>query len=220
MITVHTYSVADSRYWEIVIQGVRNSWESHLKSDSKRDTRDYALIADDGFRVGYIIGPDDMALCQRLVKAGNDHGKFLRQIPIAMDMSAPEYFWKEFDQYKIGTTTNSTSMMHVLGKHLFSRDLLDLEDMEEEDVMMLLSYLNKLRDKWINTGKKKPGKEWRAMLKATPNSWIYRRAVTANYQVLANMYHSRKHHRLQEWHDFCAWIETLPYSQLITYDNC
>lgn len=210
MIKIHRYSVADGFFWQIVIEGMRNSWESWEKGDSYTSFLDY-----DTGGTGYHIGEKDMELCQRLVKAGNDHGKFLRQLPVAIDISAPDYFWKEFDQYKVGVTTNSTSMMHTLGRQPFSIDVLDLEDMEKEDSMILLSYLNKLRDKWINANKKKPGKEWRAMLKAAPNSWIYRRAVTANYQVLANMYHSRKHHRLQEWHDFCAWIETLPYSQLI-----
>lgn len=214
---IHRYSGATADYWAIVIEGVRNSWESWEKGDShftNQETLDCGTR--DALQTGYYIGMNDRALCQRLVKAGNDHGKFLRQIPLALDLSAPEYWWKEFDQYKIGTTTNSTSMMHILGKQPFDESMFCFEDIQRGYIDMLIEQLNLLRDHWIDTGKRKSSREWRAMLQGTPNSWIYRRATTLNYQVLASMYHSRKNHKLSEWRQFCEWIKTLPYSELIT----
>lgn len=205
-ITIHRYEVGDNML-PIIIEGMRNSWESWEKGDS------YLSNA------GYVIGPNDFALAIRLIKAGDDHGKYLRQIPVALDITAPEYWWKEFDQYKIGTVTNSTSMMHVLGKDPFSDSNLELSDLDEIDKDAYLLIANNVREKWLLANKKKSTKEWRAMLQIASNAWKYRRATTLNYQVLRHMYHSRKNHKLHEWRLFREWIETLPHSLLITVER-
>lgn len=203
MINIHRYELAPNML-QLIFEGMRNSWESWEKSDSytELDT--------------YIIGPNDLALAVRLIKAGDDHGKYLRQIPIVIDFSAPEYFLKEWDTYKIGTTSNSTSMMHVLGKQPFDVTMFSFEDMNQTDIEQYIEFANKIRDQWVNSGKKKPSKEWRAMLQITSQAWLYRRLWTGNYQVLRHMYHSRKNHKQYEWRDFLKWIEHLPYSELIT----
>lgn len=210
---IHRYSVPCALTWDIIITGMRNSWESWEKGDSEYQESD--VWHDEWFA----LGDNDKALAKRLTKIGDDHGKYLRQLPIAMDISAPEYWWKEFDTYKIGTTANSTSMMHTLGKHPFDESMFCFDGVHHGTEKFLIGFLNTVRDVWIASGKRKPSPEWRALLQVVPNSWIYRRAVTLNYQVLRNMYKVRKHHRLQEWRDFCAWIETLPHSDLITVEN-
>lgn len=192
------------------LRGMRNSWESWEKSDSK-----YVLVGDNPIPE-YIVGPDDLKLAMKLSKAGSDHGKFLRQILVSVDIIAPEYWWKEADTYKVGTVANSTSMMHTLGKNEITADAFSFEDVPEDVQKEYLRLLNTLRDEWIRSGKKKPSPEWRAMNQLTAIAFNYRRTFTANYQVLKSMYHSRKNHRLSEWHDFAAWAETLPYSELIT----
>lgn len=189
----------------MVICGMRNSWESHEKSDS-------------ALGQWLVFGDADKALATRLVKTGADHGKFLRQLCVILDITAPAYWLREFDTYGF-TTSNSTSQMHVLGKHEFSADMFSWEDMDRPQQDMLLTVLNYSRDRWLDEGGRHKGPEaycWRAMVQAIPDSWLYRRCVSLNYQVLRSMYHARRNHRLSEWRAFCAWIETLPYSELIT----
>ena len=211
-ITIHNYDVGISQI-PLVIQGMRNSWESWEKSDSWYDEDNTPS------NPTYFIGKADLDLALRLIKVGDDHGKYLRQIPIIADITAPEYWWKEMDQYKIGTTTNSTSMMHILGKYPFSNENLELGDLDLEDAHAYLIVANAVREKWINAGKRKATKEWRAMLQIASNAWKYRRAWSGNYQVLRHTYHARKNHRLSEWHEWCSWVEQLPYSQLITVER-
>jgi hypothetical protein len=189
--------------FEGALRGMRNSWESWDKSDSGEDW-------------GFKIGPNDLKLAKTLSKAGADHGKFLRQILISVDIIAPEYWWKEADTYKVGTVANSTSMMHTLGKGEITADMFSFEDVPDMYIDAYLKLLNDLRESWVESGKKKPSPEWRAMNQLTAIGFNYRRTFTANYQVLKSMYHSRKNHRLSEWHDFADWVETLPYSELIT----
>ena len=191
--------------WLDAIRGMRNSWESWSKIDS------YGVYND------IVIGPSDYKLMMTLVKAGSDHAKFLRQILVSVDVIAPEYWWKEFDTYKVGTVANSTSMMHTLGRTEIVEDMFSFEDVPENIKEYYLDMINELRDRWIQSGKKKPSPEWRAMNQLMAIGFNYRRTVTLNYQVLRSMYHSRKNHRLSEWHDFARWCESLPYSELITY---
>jgi len=191
------------------IRGMRNSWESWAKSDSQ------IFISPDG--VDTWIGPEDLKLAMKLVKAGSDHAKFLRQILVSVDIIAPEYWWKEADTYKVGTVANSTSMMHTLGRTEITADMFSFEDTPIRIQGQYLALLNELRDHWIDTGKKKPSSEWRALNQLTAIAFNYRRTFTCNYAVLRNMYHSRKNHRLSEWHDFARWVELLPYSELITF---
>jgi len=187
------------------IRGMRNSWGSHDKSDS-------AWMAPFDF----LMGPNDLSLAMKLSKAGADHGKFLRQIIISVDVTAPEYWWKEADTYKVGTAANSTSMMHTLGREELNTTHFSFDDPKDEYVQAYLDLINSVREEWILSGKKKPSPEWRRMNQLMSIAYLYTRHYTANYQVLKNMYHSRKNHRLSEWHDLCDWVETLPYSQLIT----
>lgn len=211
MLTIHDYDTPSAKTWSLVTTGVRNSWESWEKGDSV-----YGM--GEPYIPNYFkMGDADKALALRLIKAGPDHGKFMRQLGVVVDITAPAYFWREFDTYGF-TTSNSTSQMHVLGKHEFSADMFSWEDMPRAYIDVVLQTLNGLRDEWIIAGKRKGPDAvfWRAMLQSIPDSWLYRRCVSLNYQVLRNMYHARKNHRLSEWGSLCAWIETLPYSELIT----
>lgn len=212
MITIHDYDTPSAKTWNMVIQGMRNSWESWEKSDSDfyEPVEDYVGV--------FILGDKDKELALRLIRAGTDHGKFLSQLPIVVDFTAPEYFMKEFDTYKVGTRRNSTSMMHTLGREEFNAGMFSWEDVSEHKQLQMLLLLNDARSEWDSYNRKKgPNAEsWRAMIQLVPQSWNYRSMWSANYQVLRAMYHARKNHRLKEWRDFCAWIETLPFSDLIT----
>jgi hypothetical protein len=166
----------------------------------------------------FTLGTADKELAQRLTKAGADHGKYLRQISIVVEFTAPEYFLKEFDTYKVGTTRNSSSMMHTLGKHPFAESMFSWENVSQGLKWRMLEQLTFQREVWIEAGKRKgPNcREWYALVQMIPQSWMYQSTWSANYQVLRSMYHARKNHRLQEWRDWCTWTETLPFSDLIT----
>ena len=210
MIAIHEYAGPSPEQMSLIINGMRNSWESWSKGDSN------LFIEADVFT----LGDNDKALAQRLTKLGPDHGKYLRQIPIVVDLTAPNYFWVEVDTYKIGTTRNSTSKMHILGKEPFNESMFSWEDMNDSTKGHILVGLNYLRDEWIASGKRK-GPEiatWRAMVQAIPDSWNYRCALSLNYQVLRSMYHARKNHRLSEWRYWCDFTAKLPYGELITYE--
>lgn len=195
--------------WETAIRGMRNSWESWDKSDSGWDW-DY-----DPQFPHYKVGDEDLKLMMKLVRAGQDHAKFLRMINVSVDIIAPEYWWKEYDTYKVGTVANSTSMMHTLGKDYTPAEAFSFDDVDEDLKIAYMAVLNEAQKRWYESGKKKPSKEWRQMLQLTSQAFIYTRTCTLNYGVLRNMYHSRKSHRLQEWRNFATWVESLPHSQLI-----
>ena len=198
--------------WQTAFRGMRNSWESWDKSDSITEIEWVDAIPQRKF----VMGKDDHALALRLSKAGGDHAKYLRQITVEVDIIAPEYWWKEYDTYKVGTVANSTSMMHTLGKDYTDSEAVNFEDVDDDLEQRYMSILNEAQRRWYESGKKKPSREWRQMLQLTSQAFIYTRTCTLNYQVLKNMYHSRKLHRLQEWRDFASWVETLPYAELIT----
>ena len=190
--------------WLAAIRGARNPMNSWNQSDTSYGTGEDT--AD--------IGPRDLKLLRNLANAGPDHGKYLRMITVTLDITAPLYWWKEADTYKVGTVANSCSTMHKI----HSRDL-TLEDFsfEHNKVPGWLEYtihvLNTCRKEYLRTQDKE---WWYTMIQILPTSYNQKRTVLLNYQVLKSMYHARKHHKLQEWRDFCAWIETLPYSELIT----
>lgn len=196
---------------EIVIAGMRNSWESHGKSDSKWVAGSY-YEEDETFT----FGNADKTLALKLITAGADHGKFMRQLPVVVDLTAPELFLKQLDTYKVGTTKNSTSTMHTLGRVPITADMFAGNVSRET-----IDKLNALRDAWVAAGKRKGGgeQEWQNLLDELPMSFAYRSCWSANYQVLRNIYHARKHHRLGDWKPFCQWIESLPYADLITYSK-
>lgn len=214
---------------EAAVRGMRNPMNSWEKSDSKWDyPKDdkRAVIPEEGLL--FYIGPNDLDLMKRLVKAGPDHSKFMRMIGVSLDIVAPLYWWKEFDTYKVGTVANSCSTMHKIHDKPFTLDDFSTEHLsEEKEVMMYdeepwssaevlymtIGLMNYYRKKFIETKNKAC---WWQMIQLLPTSYNQRRTVSLNYAVLANMYKARKAHKLDEWREFCKWIESLPYSELIT----
>ena len=189
--------------FENAIRGARNPLNSWGKSDSYWDGDNY------------ILGPKDLELATKLRKAGPDHRKFMRQIFVTMDILAPLYWWKEFDTYKVGTCSNSCSTMHTIHKKEFTLQDFSFESFMEDPVDLYLlqsdivNRLNYLRHKYITTEEKK---YWLQMIQLLPSSYNQLRTVTMNYENLVNMYHSRKNHKLNEWHDLCKVILSLPYA--------
>ena len=221
--------------WEHAIRGMRNPLNSWDKSDSEfiRDP-DYGCSGNcpcediDGRCDCCFIGPNDLDLMTRLRNAGTDHRKFMRMITVYVDITAPLYWWKEFDTYKVGTVANSCSTMHKIHEKEFYEEDFSFEKLESgyeeykgDDAMHTaycsmqntISALNRLRYMYSITKNKK---YWYAMIQLLPSSYNQKRTVMLNYEVLSNIYKSRKNHKLDEWKDFCKWIEGLPYSELIT----
>jgi len=210
--------------WEAAIRGMRNPMNSWDKSDSFPKERKYT---GDGYIEynRFEIGPNDLDLMKRLIKAGPDHSKFMRMIGVFADIVAPLYWWKEFDTYKVGTVANSCSTMHKIHDKEFTLDdfshehLLTPNEVEWGEIIPsiwlneTIILLNQNRKKFIET---KDKRYWWNMIQLLPSSYNQRRTVSLNYAVLANMYPARRAHKLDEWVDFCKWIETLPYSELIT----
>lgn len=199
--------------WEAAIRGMRNPMNSWDKSDSFEFPPD-----EDGI---LWIGSNDLKLMQSLIRAGTDHSKFMRMINVTMDITAPLYWWKEFDTYKVGTVANSCSTMHKIHSKEFTLEDFSHEHLFTDDEALsflnhLISGLNFYRNKYIET---KDKQYWWQMIQLLPSSYNQKRTVQLNYQVLRNIYFSRKNHKLDEWRDFCKMIEELPYSQeLICYN--
>ena len=193
------------------LAGMRNPMESWDKIDSE-----WVIIQPiEEYGKKFIVGENDYKLAMNLSKSGSDHGKYLRMIQVWVDITAPEYWWKEFDTYKVGTTANSTSMMHKLGSRLLVFGDFAFDNIDDEEVDTL-NLVNGLIQKWWDSGKKKSSPEWRKLIQHIPQSFLYTRTINFNYQVLKNMYHARRNHRLEEWRTFAKWVETLPYHELIT----
>lgn len=201
------------------VRGMRNPLNSWGMSDSYQS--DFTEDGQDGF----IIGTNDLKLMKKLIEAGNEHRKFLRQIFVSIDITAPLYWWKEFDTYKIGTVANSCSTMHKIhAKEFVFSDFscehlthTDIEHMDcNEDAMnalqVVINSLNYNRLKYLET---KDKTYWWQMIQLLPSSYNQKRTVTLNYEVLYSMYRQRKNHKLDEWRSFCDWIKELPYSELI-----
>lgn len=173
------------------------------------------------------IGPNDMNLAQRLIAGGTEHRKFLRQIMVSVDITAPLYWWKEFDTYKVGTTANSTSTMHKLASTPITLDCFEIDDFDDDFEISehyhfsdfvsieLISTLENLRQKYNET---KDKRYWKELIRWLPNGWLQTRTITMNYENLRSMYHQREHHKLTEWHSFCDWVKTLPYAQELIID--
>lgn len=226
--------------WEHAIRGMRNPMNSWNKSDSgyKDVSLDFDLKAgkqDFEYEWGFIIGPNDLKLMKKLAKAGTDHRKFMRMIVVYLDITAPLYWWKEFDTYKVGTVANSCSTMHKIHSKEFELDDFSHEHILTDEYLGLLeenlivsgdiphqllcttiSCLNGARLKYLET---KDKKYWWQMIQLLPSSYNQKRTVKLNYEVLSNMYKARKNHKLDEWRIFCDWIKTLPYSELITGED-
>lgn len=190
------------------VYSARNAFNSWNKSDSDLSTDS--------------LGNADLDLAIRLRNAGTDHRKFMRMIIVYLDITAPLYYWKEFDTYKVGTVANSCSTMHKIADKEFTLEDFSCEHLENSWLAHLketIRLLNEARDayNWCNTDAKKDW--WWQMIQLLPSSYNQKRTVMLNYEVLANMYKSRRNHKLDEWHTFCDWIEELPYSELITGEN-
>lgn len=239
--------------WEHAIRGMRNPMNSWEKSDSRIVDCDgecsscdaYELVLNDYCTLplgeNIVIGPNDQKLMTQLAKAGTDHRKFMRMITVYLDITAPLYWWKEFDTYKVGTVANSCSTMHKITAKEFTIDDFSHEHIEELDgdeynmsydwLLRTVDILNYYRKKY-NTASEKLKRDitnaerkhvlaqqklfWWQMIQLLPSSYNQKRTVMLNYEVLANIYKSRRNHKLDEWHTLCDWIEVLPYSELIT----
>ena len=240
--------------WEAAIRGMRNPMNSWDKSDSAYCHRDLARDCTNcvhRFTTGYStckaggfdIGPKDFDLMTRLRNSGTDHRKFMRMITVYLDITAPLYWWKEFDTYKVGTVANSCSTMHKIHEKEFTLDDFSYEHLIYDGIgdnneaiwykdppengpikcqlmftpldalSITIGGLNKSREAYLKTKNKK---YWEQMIQLLPSSYNQRRTIMLNYEVLANIYKSRRNHKLDEWHTFCDWIENLPYSELIT----
>lgn len=213
----------DTFGWESAIRGMRNPMNSWDKMDSE------IKIGDDG-RPVFVVGLNDLNLMEKLAKAGSDHGKYLRMLNVTMDITAPLYWWKEYDTYKVGTVANSCSTMHKIMAKKFVREDFSFEELsgviEDYWIEERLDELNGLRDCYINFDTYRAEKRlapeatkekiWYALIQMLPSSYNQKRTVQLNYAVCKNMYHARKNHKLKEWRDLCEVVETLPYSQLIT----
>ena len=198
--------------WEATIRGMRNPMNSWDKSDSCFCPDEPACEGNCAVH----IGPSDLGLMTKLAAAGNDHGKFLRMITVTVDLTAPLYWWKEFDTYKVGTVANSCSTMHKIQAKEFTQDDFSHDHLAEDSLMVLdvvIGQLNAARMVFNATQEKE---EWWQMIQLLPSSYNQKRTVMLNYAVLKNIYHSRKNHKLDEWREFCRWIEGLPHSELIT----
>lgn len=195
--------------WAAAIRGMRNPMNSWDKSDTKFEGA-YGVIHTVN------LGENDRALAMKLVKAGPVHAKFRRMINVTFDITAPLYWWKEFDTYKVGTVRNSCSTMHKIQAKRFELDDFSEEHLNENSIDVLfriIRILNEYRTEYLRNSDKTA---WWQMIQLLPSSYNQRSTIQLNYEVLAHMYHDRRAHKLDEWRAFCDWIKTLPYSELIT----
>lgn len=209
--------------WEAAIRGMRNPMNSWDKSDSKFEKiqEDPAITQVEYFGIyGFTIGDNDRKLMRQLVAAGTDHSKFMRQIGASMDITAPLYWWKEFDTYKVGTVANSCSTMHKIHEKRFEHEDFSIEhihNFKDQHWMVtmdnVISSLNVAREKFLET---KDKRYWWQMIQLLPSSYNQKRTVTMNYAVLRNQYHARRKHKLDEWQEYCYQLEDFPCAELIT----
>lgn len=219
--------------WKSVIIGMRNPHNSWDKSDSRWEPQFNTESAP--MSAAFVIGPNDLDLMNRLRHSGTDHRKFMRMLPVMVTITAPLYWWKEFDTYKVGTVANSCSTMHKIAAKEFTLEdfshehLIDREDTyiysgtceefigPKETLEVIIDMLNESRREYLET---KDKKYWWQMIQLLPSSYNQKRMVMLNYEVLANIYKWRKDHKLDEWKEFCKWIEGLPYSEIVTGKEC
>ena len=200
MITIERSSVMN---FENAIRGARNPMNSWARMDSFYDEAG-----------NFVFGPNDLDLAKRLARAGSDHRKYLRQIFVTVDITAPLYWWKEFDTYKVGTVANSCSTMHKIHTKPFGREDFSCDRLDEAGLAVLdalIAYLEAERVKFCEN--KENRQPWHNMIQLLPSSYNQMRTVTMNYENLINMYYARKSHKLAEWHTMCDWIKSLPYAE-------
>lgn len=217
MIELENYEVVG---WEHAIRGMRNPLNSWAKSDTKKcsqiDCEDCIFGNTDCGYIENIIGENDLTLMLKLAKAGTSHSKYRRMITVYVDITAPLYWWKEFDTYKVGTVANSCSTMHKIHERELTLDDFSYEKLMlccVEELQRTIEVINDAREEFL---KSKNKLYWWQMIQLLPSSYNQKRTVMLNYEVLANMYKDRKNHKLDEWRKFCEWVEVLPYSEIIT----
>ena len=202
--------LASPEQMSFIIQGLRNPFNSHNKSDSEMLYGDPYCAPED-----FKVGDNDHSLMKRLAMAGTDHRKFMRMMPVYVRITAPLYWWKEFDTYKVGTVANSCSTMHKIHAKEFTLEDFSTEHLYDDEYELLkkvIEALNGDRELYLESLKKN---DWWQLIQLLPSSYNQTRNVMMNYEVLANIYKSRKDHKLDEWREFCRWIKSLPYSELI-----
>ena len=188
--------------FENAMRGARNPMNSWGRMDSSYD--------EDG---NFCLGPNDLDLGRRLRKAGSDHRKFIRQIFVSVDITAPLYWWKEYDTYKVATVANSTSTMHKIHSKAFELDDFSHDHLTKDSLEfmgVIIDRLESIRQKFVAEKKKE---DWYDLIQLLPSSYNQMRTCTMNYETLVNIYFARRNHKLQEWHTFCHWIESLPYAK-------
>ena len=187
---------------ENAMRGARNPLNSWARSDSYYDENGQ-----------YILGENDLGLAKRLARAGSDHRKYLRQIFISVDVTAPMYWWKEYDTYKVATVANSTSTMHKIHSKEFSRDDFSLDKLDEDSMAFFDTIIAKLAELRLKYTETKDKQYWYDIIQLLPSSYNQMRTCSLNYETLINIYYARKGHKLDEWHTFCDFIKTLPYAK-------
>lgn len=221
MLKIEKTVLPSPEQWEIIIEGMRNPMNSWEKSDSyKTHVCDTETMQEADFE--FFVGEADHKLMSSLANGGAVHAKYRRMIPVFLTINAPLYWWKEFDTYKVGTVANSCSTMHKIHSKKFTLDDFSHEKLYPSAVDKVLvhaiKWLNHYRELYLIS---KDKQDWEQMIQLLPSSYNQKRTVMLNYEVLVNIYHSRKNHKLDEWHTLCDWIRELPYSELITgeYDD-
>lgn len=205
MLTLKNTSVMN---FENAIRGARNPMNSWGRMDSHTEP--------DG---SFVFGPNDLDLAMRLAKAGSDHRKYLRMVFVSVDVTAPLYWWKEYDTYKVATVANSTSTMHKIHSKPFLMDDFSCDHMTDGTKKFMETVVAELENIRLRFKETKSKDDWYDMIQLLPSSYNQMRTCTFNYETLINIYRARKNHKLAEWHTFCDWIETLPYAeQLITFE--
>ena len=221
MLKIENVVTPSPEQWKAVIMGTRNPLNSWNRSDTiiyEHELEDWPSVVKTFNGIGF----NDHDLMMRLRNAGTDHRKFMRMITVYLDITGPLYWWKEFDTYKVGTVANSCSTMHKIHAKEFTLEDFSCEHLTAESITFglepIIDILNKNRElylQWKNIDEEKKTLWWQ-MIQLLPTSYNQKRTVMLNYEVLANIYKSRRNHKLDEWHTFCDWIEELPYSELIT----
>lgn len=205
MIRLERFTVMN---FENAMRGARNPMNSWARSDSH--------CAEDG---SFVFGPNDLDLARRLARAGSDHRKYLRMIFVSVDITAPLYWWKEYDTYKVATVANSTSTMHKIAGKPFSMEDFSCDHMTPDTLNFMKTVVDKLEQLRLSYLETKSKEIWYDMIQLLPSSYNQMRTCSFNYETLINIYRARKNHKLQEWHTFCHWVESLPYAaDLITFD--
>lgn len=188
---------------ENAIRGARNPMNSWARMDSSFNEENR-----------YVLGPNDLDLAKRLRRAGSDHRKYLRQVFVSVDITAPLYWWKEYDTYKVATVANSTSTMHKIHSKPFELDDFSHDHMTEDTLAFMgavIAQLEQIRLRYVNEGKSKA--DWYDLIQLLPSSYNQLRTCSFNYETLINIYYARRNHKLAEWHSFCDWIKELPYGR-------